>query len=206
MGGTSLYEYLTENYKPNEPILVSNIRLDTPKSRFYRELKQLQESGKVKKYSRGVYYMPKKSILKAGVLPSPESILAERYVGRGDYVNGYYTGLTFANLIGVTNQVPYVIEVTTNRTNVPLCRVTLEGRTMELRKARTLITKDNRDVLQLLELMSDVYNYADEGVDSIPRYIQRAGIKKSDVEKYIDLFPEVTRKNLHETGCMGVLV
>ena len=51
----SLYEYLTENYKENEPILVSEIQINNMTDVNVRQqLKKLADSGKIKRFDTGI--------------------------------------------------------------------------------------------------------------------------------------------------------
>ena len=48
-----LYEYITETFKPNEPILLSDLNVQVSKSALRRYLQQLCEIGKIKQFDRG---------------------------------------------------------------------------------------------------------------------------------------------------------
>ena len=59
-----LYEYLEENYKPNEPIFVSDVQLPVSAVNLRKMFKELCDSGKINRFDKGVYYIPKQSRLK----------------------------------------------------------------------------------------------------------------------------------------------
>ena len=61
----SLYNYLLVNYKENEPILLAALSISgiSPVN-MRQQLKKLTDSGKLKRFDSGVYYLPKKSIFK----------------------------------------------------------------------------------------------------------------------------------------------
>ena len=110
---TILYEYLTENYKPNEPILLSDINIPYTNG----QLDKLCEDDKVKRFDKGVYYLPKKTRLPGGTVPSAESVAEKKYIENKGKIDGYYSGFTFANWLGITTQVPFKLEIVTNNTN-----------------------------------------------------------------------------------------
>ena len=65
------------------------------------------------------------------------------------------------------------------------------------------VTKENRNVLQLLDLLKDVEEYTDycceeEAPDIIRRHILRNKILRADVDKYIENFPLKTYKYIYD--------
>lgn len=50
-----LYEYLISNYKPNEPIFVSDIQLSVSDVNLRQMFKVLCDSGKIKRFDTGIY-------------------------------------------------------------------------------------------------------------------------------------------------------
>ena len=70
-----LYEYIIKNYKETEPIFYSDLPLfGKAKSELSRQLRILCEEGKLCKFDKSVYYIPKKSILSTMVPMKPEII------------------------------------------------------------------------------------------------------------------------------------
>ena len=66
-----LYDYLVENYKPNEPIFVSDIDFPVSSNNLRQMLKGLCDSGKIKRFDTGIYYIPSVSRLKGGTAIAP---------------------------------------------------------------------------------------------------------------------------------------
>ena len=59
-----LYDYIIKNYKETEPIFYSDLPLfGKAKSELSRQLRILCKEGKICKFDKSVYYIPKKSIL-----------------------------------------------------------------------------------------------------------------------------------------------
>ena len=76
-----------------------------------------------------------------------------------------------------------------------------------LRRPRTQINKENVDVLQLLDLLNDFEQYVDEDMfaaNIISSYIKKIGMKRSDVDKYITLFPDRVYKYIYEMRLYNV--
>lgn len=75
--------------------------------------------------------------LKGGVSLSAGKVARYKYIARNDQVNGYYFGYTFANLLGLTTQVPYTIETVSNGTSAKCSEVSVKNQKIMLRRPRT---------------------------------------------------------------------
>ena len=109
-----LYEYLLENYKTNEPIFTSDIELGLSGNTLRPLLKQLCNQGLLNRFDRGVFYIQSQSRLKGRVPISSETVAKYRYIIRRGKVEGYYSGYTLANRVGMTTQVPVTVEIVSN--------------------------------------------------------------------------------------------
>ena len=148
-----LYDYIIRNYKEAEPIFFSDLeRWDITKSALNQQLKKLCEKELLQKFDTGVYYMPKKTLLKSNVGPNADMVARYRFISKGDNVDGFYAGNTFANQIGISVQVPYVIEIVSNNVSDD-GEVLIGNRRFDVRKPVVPITKENVYVLQMLELL-----------------------------------------------------
>lgn len=66
-----LYQYITENYKENEPFFLPDIQIEgMTDNKICQQLKKLADNEKVKLFDKGIYYLPKKSIFKSGSKPT----------------------------------------------------------------------------------------------------------------------------------------
>lgn len=203
-----LLEYLQENYKVNEPIFVSDIDLPVTDTNLRQMFKVLCDSGQIYRYETGIYYMKGNTRLKGGVPLSASKVARYKYIARNDQVNGYYSGYTFANLLGLTTQVPYTIEIVSNAASAKCREVSVKNQKIMLRRPRTQINKENVDVLQLLDLLKDFEQYVDEDMvvatGIISSYIKKIGMKRSDVDEYITLFPDRVYKYIYEMRLYNV--
>ena len=203
-----LLEYLQKNYKVNEPIFVSDIDLPVTDTNLRQMFKVLCDSGLIYRYETGIYYMKGNTRLKGGVSLSASKVARYKYIARKDQVNGYYSGYTFANLLGLTTQVPYTIEIVSNCASAKCREVSVKNQKIILRRPRTQINKENVDVLQLLDLLKDFEQYVDEDMAAatyiISSYIKKIGMKRSDVDEYITLFPDRVYKYIYEMRLYNV--
>lgn len=203
-----LLEYLQKNYKVNEPIFVSDIDLPVTDTNLRQMFKVLCDSGQIYRYETGIYYMKGNTRLKGGVSLSASKVARYKYIARKDQVNGYYSGYTFANLLGLTTQVPYTIEIVSNSASAKCREVSVKNQKIVLRRPRTQINKENVHVLQLLDLLKDFEQYVDEDMVAatyiISSYIKKIGMKRSDVDEYITLFPDRVYKYIYEMRLYNV--
>lgn len=197
-----LYDYLTTNYKPNEPIFVSDISLPVSHVNLRQMFKILCDAGKIKRFETGVYYLPKESKLKGGVPLGADTVAKYKYISRNGKVDGYYSGYTFANQLGVTTQVPYVLEIVSNNASAKVREVKLQGRRVLLRKAKVPVTSENFRVLQFLDFLKDIELYAEysyeELLEKVRKYIVEEKIRKSDVDMYIKQYPDKIFRYIYE--------
>ena len=57
----ALYGYLIKNYKENEPIFLAELQIEgMSSSNLRQQLKKLADSGTLKGFDTGIYFLPKK--------------------------------------------------------------------------------------------------------------------------------------------------
>lgn len=203
-----LYKYLIENYKPNEPIFVSDVDLPVSDCNLRQMFKSLCDAGTIKRFDTGIYYLPKKSILKNGVPLAADEVAVAKYILKKGEIYGFYSGYTFANQLGISTQVPYVKEIVSNNASTRVKEVMVRNKRILLRRARTPINNDNYVVLQFLELMKDLEQYYDIEFDAVcerlGKYVKDENITKADVDRYIGDYPDKIYKNIYRTGLYSV--
>ena len=198
-----LLEYLKENYNTNEPIFLSDINLPVTDTNLRQMLKILCDSGEIMRYDAGIYYLQGVSRLKGGVSLSANEVAKYKYISRNGQIIGYYSGYTFANQIGITLQVPFTIEIVSNHASAKCRRVNVRSQKIMLRKPRTEVTKENCRILQLLDLLKDLEQYADEDINQaaerINTYVKELNLSRSEIDKYIGFYPDRIYKYIYET-------
>lgn len=205
-----LYKYIKDHYKQAEPIFLSDLlRTNITELDLNQQLKELCEKGSLQQYDEEVYFIPKKSKLNLAVGPNADVVARYRFISKGDNVDGFYAGNTFANQLGISVQVPYVIEIVSNNISDD-GEVLIGNRRYIVRKPVAPITKENVHVLQMLELLAKLDTYLDcsyeEAKEKFAEYISVCGITKSDVELFIKEYPESALKYYYELGLEQVLV
>ena len=203
-----LWNYISENYSPGEPIVASDIDIGLSEVNKRRQFKLLTDSGKLSRFENGIYYIPKKSLLGGTVSIPPEIVVEKKYISRNDKIMGYYSGYVFANKIGISTQMPFVQEIVTNEMGNPIKRLDYNGRTFIVRKARCEITEENVYTLQFLELLKDIDTYSElpkeETKNKLSEYIFSKSITKEKVDNYLSLFPDKIYKSIYEMGLSNV--
>lgn len=196
-------EYVMKNYKTGEPIFLADIQLNNVSDESIRQnFKKLTDSGKLMRYDSGIYYLPKITRLKGGYCPSADIVARYKYIYRKGEVIGYYSGHTFANQIGISTQVPFKTEIVSNNFSAIVRDVKIGDETFTVRKARVPVTKENYKVLQFLDLLKDIDEYADEDENMVRNqlyeYIKRNEICREQIDRYLTYFPLKIYKSIYE--------
>ena len=197
-----LYNYIKDHYKEAEPIFFSDLlRESITEQDLKLQMKELCEKGLLQEYDDELYFIPKKTTLNSAIGPNADMVARYRFISKGDNVDGFYAGNTFANQIVISTQVPYVIEIVSNNVSTD-GEVLIGNRRFCVKKPVVPITRENVYVLQMLELLKNLDAYLDctyeEAREKFAEYISVCEITKSEVEMYIKEYPEFTRKYYHE--------
>lgn len=197
-----LYDYIKEHYKETEPIFLSDLlSVNTAELDLNQQLKELCANDLLQQYDDKVYFIPKKTTLNSTVGPNADMVARYRFISKGNNVDGFYAGNTFANQIGISTQVPQVIEIVSNNV-LDDGEVQIGNRRFVVRKPIVPITKENVYVLQMLELLKNLDAYLDCPYEEVRKkfveYISIHGITKSDVELYMKEYPKSTLKYYYE--------
>jgi len=161
-----LINYLQENYKPNTPIFINEIDLDNITNvNIRKNMSRLHKENVIVRYSQGVYYIPTMTQIGLSTL-TVDSVIEKKYIKNNNKIYEYYSGLTFANKIGVFTQVPAIREIVTNKEQSNRRSVTEKYTKIILRKPYVKVTNDNYKILQFLDfinkfeiiLITDNYN------------------------------------------------
>lgn len=197
-----LLEFLKSKFGPGKPIFTEDAEpLGLSAGNLRQQFKKLVDAGELSRFEPGVYFLPDPN---HEYYPISSNMVAEyKYITDGDEIYGYYSGYTFANQLGLCLQVPYKEEIVTNNTTAIAREVKVGKIPFYIRRAKVAVTKENRNVLQLLDLLKDVEEYTDycceeEAPDIIRRHILRNKILRADVDKYIENFPLKTYKYIFD--------
>ena len=197
----TLYDYLLEKYGFNEPILTTEIQYrDYSKPWLYKEINRLVKDGKLMKFDKGICYIPKNTPFGKSIL-NPNKVIEKKYINDGSDVIGYYSGVSFLNMIGMSSQVANRIEIYTNKETSKFREVSVGRQRVILRRARVNITEKNAPVLSLLEMMNFVSPefFGDEEKKLAAEYVERNNIVQGDITKYAPFFPDKALKTFVES-------
>ncbi len=204
-----LLEFLKSKFGPGKPIFTEDAEpLGLSAGNLRQQFKKLVDAGELSRFEPGVYFLPDPN---HEYYPISSNMVAEyKYITDGDEIYGYYSGYTFANQLGLCLQVPYKEEIVTNNTTAIAREVKVGKIPFYIRRAKVAVTKENCNVLQLLDLLKDVEEYTDycceeEAPDIIRRHILRNKILRADVDKYIENFPLKTYKYIYDLRLYDVL-
>ena len=202
-----LMEKLNSVFKPNTPIFVEEIQAlfaDYSRPRIYQWIAGAVESGVLMRYDNGVYYIPTKTLLGVSKL-NPQKIIEKKYIGVGDSVYGIYGGTLLLNSMGVTTQVPNVIEIFTNNEKSRRREVMVGYQKVILRKSRMPITAKNVELFRLLEFFNSIdLNKMDKETSfaQVVSHIREKRLSREEIIEFARNFPAKTVKNLLQSGVL----
>ena len=198
----NLGEYLKTQYGYNEPIYIDEIKYKTySRPWIFNELKKLVDSGDIKRFDTGVYYFPTKMFFGDSLL-DPRKIVERRFLSNGNDIYGYVAGITLLNQIGLSTQVPNLIELVTNNESTRVRTITIGPQRVKARRSRTTVTKENVNILQFLDLMNSITpaTMGETEKFMLRKYIKDSGVTRNAVTQYANLFPARATKNMIESG------
>lgn len=200
-----LYEYLKENYEPGEPIFSGDIELPGLSEENLRyHFKKLTDDGIISRFEAGVYYFSKMDIFGEKMSLSAETVAIHKYIQRRGRRVGYYSGYTLANRMGLSTQVPFTIEITSNYAPALVRELTIKNRRYIIRRPIAEVTEENVAVLQFLDCLKDIEKCAEENMDVcgkiLSKYAKQNNITKKKIDEFIEEYPVKIYKAIYETG------
>jgi len=204
-----IYDYIINNYKNGEPILISELPASS-KDYLRQEMKKLVDEGKLERLYNGVYFLPYLTILGTKGRMSIDKYIDKKYLCINGKTSGYITGLQLANKYGFTTQNPSCYEICSNDATTKQRKMNVDGSTIIVYKPVVNITDNNKSALQFLDLMSVIDKYSElyglELVTKLKKYAESVKVDFNTVKEYIKLYPDKVYKNIYEGGLMGELV
>lgn len=200
-----LYEYLKENYILGEPIFSGDINIPGMTDENLRyHLKKLTDDGVICRFDAGVYYFPKKDILGDNIKLSADTVVFHKYIKRRGKRVGYYSGYTLANHMGLSTQVPFTEEITSNYAPATVREIKIKNRKYIIRRPVVEVTEENVTALQFLDCLKDIERCAEEDLALCGRiltdYAKEYCITKNEIDRLIDNYPMKIYKAIYDTG------
>ncbi len=206
-----VFDFFREKFGENEPVFLSEINVPGIGSGSVRQsLKRLTEQGKIRRFDSGIYFVPKKSAFPWGTTLPVDVVVRKKYTEERGRRCGYFSGLLFANQLGLTTQVPTAYEVYTNKATTALRKIKLGGQRIIIRRPCVLVDDDNADVLQFLDLMKEVCEISElkgpELTDRLLQYVKANGFNLKTIKQYLPFYPDRIYRNMYDAGLLNVVV
>jgi hypothetical protein len=126
------------------------------KQALIKALNRMVISGKIAKLSKGKYYKPETTPF-GDLLPNQKQVVKDLLEEKGK-INGYLTGYSIYNQLGLTTQVSNTIQIGKNEIRPSFKR---DRYTIDFIKQKNNITKDNVPLLQILDAIRYVKKIPD---------------------------------------------
>ena len=184
-----LYDYLLKNYGYDNPIIVNELEVGQYKMNAIRQaIYLLEKEDKIVRYSTGIYYIARDTIFGKSKI-SFEIVIEKKYIENDRDIYGYFTGLYFKNLLGLTTQMVNTPEIVSNKEFSKKRTVEMCGRNAIVRKSNVVITKANAKILQFFDLFKyltfeEVNTYKEQLIN----YIKENSLSKQMVVEYLSYY------------------
>lgn len=195
------FDYLVRTYGYNEVILSNEISFNGYSVPWIKKkLKKLCDEEKIVRFEKGVYYIPMDTPLGKSRL-DPKKVIAKKYINDGSGTIGYFSGMTFMNMLGLSTQMPNTMEIYTNNESSRVREVPVGSQKVLLRRARTAINSSNAATMSFLELM----NFTDAGFYDadkkiiVAAFIEKNRITRKSISEYSPYFPDKAMRTLVES-------
>lgn len=199
-----LYDYMVDTFGFNEPIFISDINFkDYSRIWVSKELARLCEDGKIIRYEKGLYYIPQNTIFGKSSL-NPNKVINRKYLSENGESIGFIMGTAALQQIGLSTQVPNILEIQTNNESSKLRRVKVGSQEIILRKPKVKINNENVNVLRLFDIMSNTpANLLDiEKKRILKKWIKESGVTREQIMQFSSAFPDKAIRNLIESGAI----
>lgn len=198
-------EYLLKNYGYNEPIFLNELKIEELSENAVRQsIKRLKANGFLERYDNGIYYIPKKGVILEKSYLDPQLVIKRKYIQSKSETYGYITGISFANQLGVTTQMPAVIEIVTNRESSNGRFVKIGNQKLRVKRTSINISKSNVEILQLIDSIGWIEQYSElptqETINKIIEYIRSKKFTKNQLLEVSSYLTGATAKRLIEWG------
>jgi hypothetical protein len=182
-----------ESIPESEPFGYADLDID--KKDFFsaaKSLERLQKKGLIKKVSKGVFYIPRKTIF--GELGPDSSSILERYLFENGKRVAYETGFSLYNKLGLTSQMAFKIKIATK--NNPI-KINIGSLQVSSVKSYVDITNNNYKLLGYLDALKNIKSIPD---CSISQAVKRMSFiindltpkEKNEIIQYALFYPART--------------
>lgn len=194
-------DYLVNTYGYNEAIIGTEITFEKySRPWIAKAIARLCEEGDLIRFEKGIYYIPTETILGKSKL-DPKKVITKKYIDDGSDIIGYYSGITFLNMLGLSTQVPNVLEIYTNNEPSRVREICVGKQKVILRRSRTIINRDNVATMSFLEMMNftDASFYDNEKRKIVTDFMCAKGITRKTISESAPYFPDKAMRTLVES-------
>lgn len=207
----NLVSYLKDIYGYDTPIFLKDIRIGGKSKTAIKEaFSRMVKKGELNRDGSGVYSLVNKTNELLGAVTF-EKIVEKKFLYNNPQILenldicriGYYSGMTFLNMIGISEQVPAVLEITTNNTSSKKRMYRCLGREAIIRKGRIEISLFNWKELQFFDMFYFLsLDEVKKNRDLIRKYIIDNKFSKEGLDKYLEYYSDETYKKIVEGGLL----
>jgi len=203
-----IYTYLLENYKPGKSILLSQLIEQYPSIRpgtIRETLRRLCMQGTLLRIKPGLYQLPSEKvplILQAGsVIDAVETLYLK------DEKNspiGYFSGLNFANKLGLTTQMAAVDYIISNNVANKKREIKISNIRFIINRSRFEVNRENYKLLQVLDLLGNLKQYSDlkddESLKKIKEYLFDVKLPSEKITEIVGYYPAKAQILFYKAG------
>jgi hypothetical protein len=131
------------------------------KEAIIKALNRMAVSGKITKLSKGKYYKPENTPF--GKLQPNQAQIVKDLLEDNGKPSGYLTGYSIYNQLGLTTQVSNIIQIGKNQVRPNFKR---ERYTIAFVKQKNIITKENIQLLQILDAIRYIKKIPDSSIEN----------------------------------------
>lgn len=160
-------------------------------------MKTMVDQKMIKRFSDGIYYIPRKTIFGDSRL-DVDKIISKKYLTNKDEVYGYIAGITLLNSLSLTTQVPNRITIVTNKESSRGRKILIGKQEVYITKSRIEVTRENYPVLQLLEIIRLIVPEELDEIESnnLLNFIINNAITLKKVSQYCVYYPDYVSKRI----------
>lgn len=202
-------------FDEDKPIFINDLYElfpNIPKGTIRQIMKRLHDKGEIERAEQGIYYKPNSNrVLNVSNLSS-NKIIREKYMLEGDKIIGYKSGLSFANQIDLTTQIPQMEVVVSNAVSNKKRKIYVNNAKIILQAPRISVTNDNYKLLQVMDLMNDFKNLSEYSLErssnNIMNYLTNVNsmLEKEKIEQCVEVYPLRAQVNFYKSGVYHELI